>query len=197
LLCASRVVPVKSSNADALANMDDIDAIIDGAGASEQSSEEQETDEFQDMQDMHDETAASEEESYSAKLLRLGVPDIDLEDANDPLAVTDYVVDIFNYLRELEVKYQPPANYMDSQTDITWKMRSTLVTWLVEVHFKYRLYAETLFLTVSIMDRFLAEKQVSKDKLQLVGVASMLIASKFEEIYSPSVQDFVYVCNDR
>ena len=176
--------------------MDDIDAILDGAG--ELSSEEQETEEFQDVQEMQDqETATSEEESYSAKLLRLGVPDIDLEDANDPLAVTDYVVDIFNYLRDLEVKYQPPANYMDAQTDVTWKMRSTLVTWLVEVHFKYRLYAETLFLTVSIMDRFLAEKQVSKDKLQLVGVASMLIASKFEEIFSPSVQDFVYVCNDR
>jgi hypothetical protein len=177
--------------------MDDIDAILDGVTTSEQSSEEQELDAEVETDSEVQDAAVAEEESYSAKLLRLGVPDIDLEDANDPLAVTDYVVDIFNYLRGLEEKFQPSALYMDSQTDITWKMRSTLVTWLVEVHFKYRLYAETLFLTVSIMDRFLAVKQVTKDKLQLVGVASMLIASKFEEIYSPSVQDFVYVCNDR
>ena len=172
--------------------MEEIDAIIEQAGMEEEtqtdSEAEMETQEIASVQ---------EEESYAAKLERLGIPNIDLEDASDPLAVSDYVLDIFDYLKDLEIRYLPKANYMESQTDITWKMRSTLVTWLVEVHFKYRLYAETLFLTVSIMDRFLAEKQVSKDKLQLVGVASMLIASKFEEIYSPSVQDFVYVCNDR
>jgi len=153
---------------------------------------------LQDAKDNAEVVAAAqeEEESYSAKLERLGIPNIDLEDASDPLAVSDYVVDIFDYLKDLEVKHQPRANYMESQTDVTWKMRSTVINWLVEVHFKYKLLAETLFLCVNILDRFLAEKAITKDKLQLVASASMLIAAKFEEIYTPNIQEFLFLCGD-
>merc|ERR1712164_213266 len=52
---------------------------------------------------------------------------------------------------------------------------------------------ETLYLTVSCIDRFLAKKQVTRKNLQLVGVAAMLIASKYEEIWAPEVRDFVYI----
>jgi hypothetical protein len=34
---------------------------------------------------------------------------------------------------------------------------------------------------------------VDRSKLQLVSVAAMLIASKYEEIYAPEVRDFVYI----
>lgn len=32
-----------------------------------------------------------------------------------------------------------------------------------------------------------------RQKLQLVGVTAMLLASKYEEIYAPEVRDFVYI----
>jgi len=79
------------------------------------------------------------------------------------------------------------------QNDINEKMRAILIDWLVEVHLKFKLVPETLYLTVNIIDRFLEKVTISRQKLQLVGVAAMLIACKYEEIYAPEVKDFVYV----
>jgi len=75
-------------------------------------------------------------------------------------------------------------------------MRAILVDWLVDVHLKFKLMPETLFLTVNLIDRFLSKHKIMKDKLQLVGVTCMLIASKYEEIYAPIVNDFVYITDN-
>lgn len=84
--------------------------------------------------------------------------------------------------------------YMSTvQSDINEKMRAILIDWLVDVHLKFKLLPETLFLTISIIDRFLSEAQINRQRLQLVGVASMFIACKYEEIYAPEVNDFVFV----
>lgn len=68
-----------------------------------------------------------------------------------------------------------------------------MVDWIVEIHLKYKLQAQTLWLTVNILDRYLEKEQVLRAKLQLVGVCALLIASKHEEIYPPQVKDCVYV----
>lgn len=78
--------------------------------------------------------------------------------------------------------------YMARQADINDKMRAILVDWLVEVHLKFKLTPETLFLTTNIIDRFLALHPVTRKHLQLVGVTAMLIASKYEEIWAPEVR---------
>lgn len=72
-------------------------------------------------------------------------------------------------------------------------MRAILVDWLVDVHIKFKLVPETLFLAVNILDRYLSKVPIPRQKLQVVGVASMLIAAKYEEIYPPEVKDFAYV----
>lgn len=82
---------------------------------------------------------------------------------------------------------------MASQNDINEKMRAILIDWLIEVHLKFKLLPETLFLTVNMIDRYLSREVIPRTKLQLVGVTSMLIASKYEEIYAPEVRDFVYI----
>lgn len=79
-------------------------------------------------------------------------------------------------------------DYMSSQPDINVKMRSILVDWLVEVHRKFELMPETFYLTINIVDRFLSMKAVHRKELQLVGISSMLIASKYEEIWAPEVK---------
>jgi G2/mitotic-specific cyclin-B, other len=79
------------------------------------------------------------------------------------------------------------------QTDINEKMRAILVDWLIEVHYKFKLLPETLFLTINLIDRYLERADVQRTRLQLVGVTAMLIACKFEEIYAPEVRDFVYI----
>jgi hypothetical protein len=124
------------------------------------------------------------------------IPDLDKEDIDDPVMVAEYVRDIFDYYRELELKTQPNPEYMDSQADLEWSMRAILVDWLVEVHSRFHMLPETLFLAVNIIDRFLSFKAVQLDRLQLVGVAAMFIAAKYEEVMSPHVDAFRHIANE-
>jgi hypothetical protein len=64
------------------------------------------------------------------------------------------------------------------------------------VHYKFELMDETLYLTVNLIDRFLAAQPVVRKKLQLVGVTAMLLACKYEEVSVPVVEDFI-VISDR
>eukprot|EP00878_Enallax_costatus_P015094 GHUV01015806.1.p1 GENE.GHUV01015806.1~~GHUV01015806.1.p1 ORF type:complete len:392 (+),score=129.28 GHUV01015806.1:242-1417(+) len=121
------------------------------------------------------------------------LPDIDSIDKNNPLAASEYANSIYNFYRRVERKYKVAHDYMQSQVEINDKMRGILVDWLVEVHLKFKLMPETLYLTCNIIDRYLSIRNVSRKRLQLVGVTSMLIASKYEEIWAPEVNDFVYI----
>ncbi|KAA8909152.1 cyclin-like protein [Sphaerosporella brunnea] len=125
-----------------------------------------------------------------------GWKDLDAEDAQDPLMVSEYVNEIFEHLKKLEPETQPNPNYMDDQMDLRWQMRGILVDWLVEVHTRFRLLPETLFLAVNIVDRFLTNKIVMLEKLELVGVTAMFIAAKYEEVFSPHVKYFRHVADD-
>jgi len=111
----------------------------------------------------------------------------------DPQLVQEYVPDIINKLFANEALALPQADYMDHQTDITPKMRMILNDWLIEVHLKYRLSTETLHLAINLIDRYLSKKQLTRKRLQLIGVAAMFIASKFEEINPPELRDWVYI----
>ncbi len=115
------------------------------------------------------------------------------QDVTNPQMVTDYVDDIMAHLRKSETRHRASETYMSHQTDINAKMREILIDWLIEVHLKFKLRQETLYLAVNIIDRFLSTRPVQRSKLQLVGCTAMLIAAKYEEIYAPEVQDFVYV----
>ncbi|XP_023729431.1 cyclin-A3-2 [Lactuca sativa] len=106
---------------------------------------------------------------------------------------------IYQHLHSLEVeeKRRPLADYMEKvQSDITIGMREVLVDWLVEVTEEYKLASDTLFLTVSYIDRFLSSHSLSRNKLQLLGVSCMLVASKFEEISPPQAEDYCYITDN-
>eukprot|EP00879_Flechtneria_rotunda_P026701 GHRR01028521.1.p1 GENE.GHRR01028521.1~~GHRR01028521.1.p1 ORF type:complete len:411 (+),score=117.15 GHRR01028521.1:116-1348(+) len=142
------------------------------------------------------------------------LPDIDSNDKLNPLAAAEYANSIYSYYRRVESKFHVAHDYMQSQAsmsdvkasamsvlianlhsqvEINDKMRGILVDWLVEVHLKFKLMPETLYLTCNIIDRYLSARNVSRKRLQLVGVTAMLIASKYEEIWAPEVNDFVYI----
>mmetsp|Transcript_11938 Transcript_11938/g.25856 ORF Transcript_11938/g.25856 Transcript_11938/m.25856 type:complete len:375 (+) Transcript_11938:242-1366(+) len=121
--------------------------------------------------------------------------DIDERDSDDPLCATSYVQDMYEHFRSKEVSTSVRPVYMEEQQYINERMRSILVDWLVEVHLKFKLVPETLYLTVNIIDRYLAKREVSRPELQLVGVTALLIASKYEEIYPPELRDLVYICD--
>ncbi|OJD20481.1 hypothetical protein ACJ73_08184 [Blastomyces percursus] len=121
----------------------------------------------------------------------------DIEDeAWDTSIVAEYGDEIFQYMRELEMRLLPNAHYMDNQAEIQWSMRSVLMDWLVQVHHRFSLLPETLFLCVNYIDRFLSCKIVSLGKLQLVGATAIFIAAKYEEINCPSLQEIIYMVDN-
>ncbi|RIA83563.1 cyclin-like protein [Glomus cerebriforme] len=122
--------------------------------------------------------------------------DLDADDFYDPMMISEYAVDIFKYLKELETEIMPKPDYMSSQSELSWRMRGILVDWLIEVHHKFRLLPETLFLAVNIIDRFLSVRVVSLVKLQLVGITGLFIAAKYEELLAPSIKNFIYMADN-
>lgn len=116
--------------------------------------------------------------------------------SQDILYLSEYAEDIHQHLRESEIKCRPKHGYMRKQPDITNCMRVILVDWLVEVCQEYKLCNETIFLAVNYMDRFLSCMSVLRGKLQLVGTAAIMLAAKYEEIYPPEVDEFVYITDD-
>ncbi|PUZ67080.1 hypothetical protein GQ55_3G403500 [Panicum hallii var. hallii] len=65
-----------------------------------------------------------------------------------------------------------------------------------EVAEEYRLVPDTLYLTVNYIDRYLSGNKISRQRLQLLGVACMLIAAKHEEICAPQVEEFCYITDN-
>ncbi|XP_062177749.1 cyclin-A3-4-like [Alnus glutinosa] len=110
-----------------------------------------------------------------------------------------YSNSIYKHLQaqEMEVSRRPLPGYMESvQNDVAPYMREILLDWLVEVAEEYKLVPDTLYLTASYIDRFLSYRAVGKNKIQLLGVSCMLIASKYEEISPPHVEDFCYMTDN-
>ncbi|PSN65830.1 hypothetical protein BS50DRAFT_398521 [Corynespora cassiicola Philippines] len=140
-------------------------------------------------------TAKSQRELEAARIyVEANKSPEDVEDEQwDTSMVAEYGEEIFEYMRSLEERMKPNATYMDHQAEIQWSMRSVLMDWLVQVHNRFTLLPETLFLAVNYVDRFLSCKVVSLGKLQLVGATALFVAAKYEEINCPSVQEIVYM----
>ena len=85
---------------------------------------------------------------------------------------------------------------MKHQIELKWSMRSILMDWLVQVHERFGMMPETLFLCGNIIDRFLSVKVVSLGKLQLVGATALFIAAKYEEITCPALAEICFMVDD-
>ena len=119
-------------------------------------------------------------------------PQFDRKHADNPRYMSEYMKDIMENLYNAE-KRVVRQQYIESQPELTEKMRIILIDWLIEVHMKFKCRTETLFLAVDIVDRYLAVVQTSRSTLQLVGVTALLLAAKYEEIWPPEVKDCVYI----
>ncbi|KAL9233909.1 hypothetical protein vseg_008843 [Gypsophila vaccaria] len=119
--------------------------------------------------------------------------DID-SNQKDHLMCGLYASDIYEHKRVTELNQRPTFDYMEKvQRDVTSGMRGILVDWIIEVSEEYKLVPDTLYLTVNLIDRYLSGNYMEKQKLQLLGVTCMLIASKYEEMNAPQVEDFCYI----
>ena len=123
----------------------------------------------------------------------------DVSNINNVQIPKEYLNTIYyNLLIEQENDFIPQADpdYMKKQKEINSQMRSILIDWLIDVHFKFGFTDETIFMTVLTIDRYLSVKQITRNRLQLLGITALMIACKHEEIDVPKIDDFIYITDN-
>lgn len=134
--------------------------------------------------------------SLSSKRLA-GIEDIDANDKENLVLVSEYVNDIYDYLYQVELEQPIHKDHLAGQKEVSHKMRAVLIDWINEVHLQFHLAAETFQLAVAIIDRYLqVVKDTKRTYLQLVGVTALFIATKYEELFPPAIGDFVFITDD-
>ncbi len=119
-------------------------------------------------------------------------------DMRDPQCVAEFAQEVYDSMLDLEMVYKVDHDYLSkSQTEIKDTSRAFLVEWIIDVHRKFRLLAETLHITVSIIDRYLSRCPTKKSDLHLLGVAALLISTKYEEIYPPELKDLLSISENK
>ena len=108
---------------------------------------------------------------------------------------------LIDWLIEVDFVHQAvltlqPSNYFIFLTFSLNAANNICLGFLLQVHMKFELMDETLFLTVNIIDRYLSRHRVMRKHLQLVGVTAMLLACKYEEVFVPVVDDFVLISDN-
>lgn len=105
--------------------------------------------------------------------------------------------------KNIEKRYHENAkpetglHWVDHQPHLRPPMRNILLDWLVEVHNEFSLNIKTLFLSIAYLDRLLICKPgIFRHRFQLYGLTCLWVASKFEDLYSNSIRDLVWICDD-
>lgn len=124
-----------------------------------------------------------------------------------------YSYEIFSYFKQKELDFKV-TKYMHEQTELSDKMRTVLVDWLVELQQLFALNHETLYTAVKMLDHYLMKVQLPRARLQLLGLTAFFIACKFDvsihcivvhlklivsflqERLCPIIDDFIYVSDD-
>jgi cyclin-A len=116
----------------------------------------------------------------SFHLSRLETTDTERQNIN---IQTEYGDQIVSYLKQLELNHLT-QNFLHRH-QITESLRSRMVDWMVEVLSNFKCEDQTFFLSVALLDRFLTQtaRVVEVSNLHIIGVTSMFIASKFEDIH--------------
>ena len=110
----------------------------------------------------------------------------------------EYIKDIFENLikEEKNMINTINPNYFEYQKDINQSMRSILIDWLIDVHNKLNFKPETLYMTIYIIDSYLSQKIIQRKRFQLLGVTALLISTKFNEVYSRRLIDYVFITDN-
>lgn len=86
--------------------------------------------------------------------------------------------------------------YFSLQVEMSPRIRTVLVDWVIEIHFKYKMQPLTLWLIINLLDRFLARRFMPRNRLQLAAIVCLFIVCKFEEVYTPDVGDCIFLTDN-
>ena len=98
-------------------------------------------------------------------------------------------VNLLNEEKNLNIK--PMYGYMKKQPQINEKMRAILIDWIIDLHFKFNLKSQSLYISIIIIDTFLSKRVIARNEFQLLGLTALIIACKTEEVQCPQMKDLI------
>ncbi|CAN8305015.1 unnamed protein product [Cochlearia groenlandica] len=116
-----------------------------------------------------------------------------IDDKSNQLEVAEYVDDIYQFYWTAEALDPAMGCYLSAQAEVSPVTRGILINWLIEVHLKFDLMHETLYLTMNLLDRYLSQVAIKKNEMQLIGVTALLLASKYEDYWHPRIKDLISI----
>ena len=114
--------------------------------------------------------------------------------------VDDYGDDIFRYLQQNEkVNISDYSNNdifrLQDKKHFNEKNRSIILHWLIKNNSKWKLKDDTIYMAMNLMDRYISKFKSQNSEFQLIAISSYLIASKYEDIYPPYIEELSQICN--
>ena len=98
---------------------------------------------------------------------------------SNPQMVPEYLEEAMQFMRDQEKQTKRCNNYVPKHKVVNEQSRAKLIDWLSELHQKYKMFPETIFTVVNLVDNYLSKKDTPINELQLVGVSALFIAGKF------------------
>ena len=113
--------------------------------------------------------------------------------------IQEYKEEIMNNLFKMEMENRPnysifPQIYDKNNNILTYLKRFSYINVMISYQLELLLHQETLFLSINLFDRYIQklilEKKNTED-LNIIALTCLFIASKYEEIYPPYLQDYL------
>jgi len=92
--------------------------------------------------------------------------------------------------------WSPGVDFLQQQPELNPRMWSILLDWLSVVSHKFKFVPRSFQLAVDFMRRYMATAEVSRKRLQLVGIGALCLACKHEEVMIPNMNDFIFICDN-
>ena len=124
--------------------------------------------------------------------------EMEINTNTDTQNVNEYIEEIFESLinEEKIINSKINANYLEFQPEINERMRTILIDWLIDANNIFHFKEETLYTTIYILDSYLSKKCIQKKRFQLLGIASLLLAAKLNEIYFRRIADYAFITDN-
>eukprot|EP01096_Ripella_sp_DP13-Kostka_P015057 TRINITY_DN693_c3_g1_i1.p1 TRINITY_DN693_c3_g1~~TRINITY_DN693_c3_g1_i1.p1 ORF type:complete len:523 (-),score=154.21 TRINITY_DN693_c3_g1_i1:21-1589(-) len=79
---------------------------------------------------------------------------------------------------------------------VTPRMKTILFDWLIDLTGEWGLGSEVLFLAKNYFYRYLTRQEISRDRVQLIGIACLLLAVKFDQGHGQNLEDAAVICQN-
>lgn len=100
---------------------------------------------------------------------------------------TTYSKDYFNFMKTKEIESVVDAGYLSRQREVNFSDRMVMVDYIIEIQNVMKLSMNTVYLAITYIDKLLALVIVNESDFQLVGLITLLIASKMEDLHSKAI----------